>query len=551
MNRFRRWTASVCSDRRLFLSLAAIEIFGRRLHIFSTGYYLDDWWEMWLAAQSSLGAAIKAYANVGYLDRPLNMILLVLLHRASGPLDPLRAMLAQAALAALEIAEAWLFFRVLERLTRWRSLAFVAAGILLLFPDRAGIHYRVTLLCLHFSLVLVLASLLEHLRWMKMGGWRALMSSQALYLLAMLFYELPMLMPLLIAGGAAARGAAEGKSRRDLLWEAARCLAPYGVALLVVITWKWVGIRAIWGTANMKTSVLSPSWSNAVKVFAAGLGCTSLWVLSFCAVRLRDALAELRWLWLPLPFFAAWLTALLRPSHDDRPSELAPAIAATIGAAGGCFIGSYAPFVLSDAYMPYVNGIMSRLNSTGAWSGAMLLALGVSYCAGALADATGRRARFLSFVPAVVFAAFVWTSWTESAAWARAWRLQKVILGEILSAGVEVSGGHPKPVILTGAPRFIHGAPVFEGDYDLTPALRLLSGRRDVSGMALSGRMKAAGREMVEEYRGKTIRRLPFDDVVVYDHRTRGFVPALDVAFEPFPETSFWEKAFLGPGMEW
>lgn len=527
-------------------TLLLIQLIVFRLDFLGAGYYLDDWWEISLAAQgNSLLDALKAFARVGYWDRPLNMLLLAGLHRLSGVPETFRPWIGQSLLVVLEVLQGWLFFLLARRLFRWQSLALAAAALAMLFPNRPGIHYRITLLCLHFSLVLVLSSLLAHLKWWESGRRRDLIVGQLLFATALLFYESPMLMPLLLAGGIAGRSLAHGKQAGRIAADGAKLLFPYGLSIAVLLLWKWVGMRTLFETANLKASVIDISLKNVGMVLVGGFGCVSIWPLSLSLMRLGDAVRELGWLWLALPFLALWLGKSIRVRPDDREASQREVLFALCGAIVGGFLGTYAPYVLSDAYVPHVNGIMSRVNGTGAWVAGMALTA-------AMLSLLRPRHGKAPLSPALLLPlllAFTWTNWVEARAWSEAWRLQRTILSRLAPHAKEIPPS--TTLMLSGAPRFIRGAPVFDSDYDLGPALRLTTGRKDISANVVSPRMQLEDGWLVERYRGQVVNRYAPSEFRIYDLFHDRLGPSSSLSLITPPKYGLLQLIFLGPGRDW
>ncbi len=134
-------------------------------------------------------------------------------------------------------------------------------------------------------------------------------------------------------------------------------------------------------------------------------------------------------------------------------------------------------------------------------------------------------------------------------AWSRAWSLQQEILARLLPHAAR----WPEQdwVALTGVPRFIHGAPVFEGR-DLGRALRLRSGREDLFGFVLHPHMTVKNGELIQMGLGKVVFRYPLTTLALYDYSLGRFRNAADLSLRPPPpKPSFLSKLFLGPGMEW
>ncbi|MBI5623860.1 MAG: hypothetical protein HY924_08785 [Elusimicrobia bacterium] len=526
------------------LLLFLLHLFGLRLNLLSAGFYIDDWWLISMAGQGSRFIdGVRAFMETGFFwDRPLEMLHDALILRLSGPPAMDHAWVPQLVLGSLELAESFLLFLLLKRLLDWRGLALLAAGLIALYPNRGGFHYRPNLVCQHLSQTLILASILVHAHWWRSRRWPALAASQALYAMALLSYEAAMFMPLMLGGAVAGRALAEGGGRAETLKEVLKGLLPYAVVLAVLLLWKWAGIPFLMGSHNPKSGFMALSPSQALKTLAAGAGCVTLWPLSLSAVRLLDAGRELGWLLIFAPLAAGLAAAALRLKPEDGPEDASASAGALAGAVAAAFLGAYAPFLLAESYLPYVNGVMSRVNGAGAWTGGLLLA--------AFLWALSRRAsgRVPFVAPWLLLTAFTWTNWVEADAWSRAWAAQKDILSRLAPHTARLHDSNA--VLLAGAPRFIHGAPVFDSDYDLNPALRVTFGRKDLHGNVLTPRMTVEGAELVERYRGREVHRYPVSSLVIYDYGADRIIGAADVAVPALRETGFLSKLFLGPGME-
>lgn len=531
------------SPARIFLFLLLLEVFSFRSHLFKTGFHLDDWYEASLTLKGpGYWDGVRGFAASGiYWDRPGNMLLLPLVHRLSGvsreePI-PKRPWVPQLMTALLEAAEAWLLFLLLEKLLNRPDLALTAAALALVFPNRGGFHFRPCLVGQHLAQVLMLAAMLAHLRWRQSGRPAALAAGQVFYAAGILTFETPILTPLLLAGGLGGRAWAETRNLRRAALEATRGLAPFIPLLAVMVLWKFAGVEWLTEGKNTKSAMVAFSFLNSAKVLVTAVGCTTLWPLTLAAARLRDALTELGPGWLLLPPLAAWAAReLIRRNQEPSPDR--NAWGALAGAAAGGFLGAYAPFLISAHHMPYVNGILSRVNAAGAWVGGLWLA-GLL----ALLPAGLRRAGL-----ALLLACFTWTNWIEAAAWSRAWELQV----EILSALTPKVRPLPAPalVLLTGTPVTIHGAHVFDSNYDLGYALKLTAGREDLLANVLASNMEIRGDELVQSYDGVVANRYPLAGLSVYDHAARALVPAAGVEPPPPEKRSALFKLAFGPGMQ-
>ncbi|MEQ1919359.1 MAG: hypothetical protein ABL955_09180, partial [Elusimicrobiota bacterium] len=435
--------------QRAFLILLLIEFFVFRSNIFGMGLYLDDWLDVYAVSKTgSLWGTVRALAGMGlHLKRPLTILLLAPIHHLIDPLKFTGLWMPQLIFGALETSAAFLLFLLMSRLLQNIRLAFAIAVFALLYPNRAATHFWISMIGQPFAHILVLASLLFHLNWTEHEKNRDLLIGQLLYGAALLFYESVMLAPLLLGGALAGLWSKQGKKWPEIAGKLTRSFWPYAVSLGLVLTWQWVGYNLFVEAASHQSQLLAPSAATALKNLLAGFGCTMPWPVSLCVIRFFDALREFSgWSWLALLLGAALISRKL--SFLDGGTGESPALDRVLGGAIlGAFIGSYLPYLLSDAYMPYVNGIMSRVNSTSAWPGGMILAGALLLLSRFCSKYRVPRQLPRAFLGLIV-AAFIWTNWLEASAWRNAWRLQSDIL-QRLGSNVKDLPDHPL-VVLTG-----------------------------------------------------------------------------------------------------
>lgn len=443
----------------LFAELAGFGIWSHRL-----GFYHDDWVFLENCVRGgSFWGAVGDFAEGGYWTRPLEILHFPLLYALGG----LKPFPYHAVLLALDLAQAALFFTLLKRLLDAPRLALLAAILFILHPSRFATHVWMASSPQALALTLVLGSLVLFLKWMDSRSLRWLILSQALYLAGFLSYESGAFLPLFLFGGLAGRYLNAGLGWKRSLRDAAAALIPFGLSLAAGLAWQIFGAAALQG-ANPKS--LSPSLVRGLKVFGAGFECLANRALHVCWKLAPGAWLEASWglrlAWAACTaVIAGWLGR--RPAAEGEDRAVRPAFAA----AGAGFFAAYLPYAVSADYSPQVFGLMSRTNAAGALAGALALAAGLA----AFADKVRPQRTALL----VLVGAFTWANWGQARHWARSWEIQTDLLARLAPKADRLPKGS---MIFVCAPRETGTAPVFDAHFSVSGALRLSSGRLDLSG---------------------------------------------------------------------
>jgi hypothetical protein len=438
---------------------------------FQLGFYLDDWVFLEAAARGrGLWGSAQALARGCLLwTRPLEIGQFALLYAFGGH----QPAFAHVLIALLAAAEAVLLFRFWESLLGRRELALTAACLTVLAPNRTVLHVWPAASPALAAQVLMLAGLLVHLRWLKQGGRTRILTTMAFYLASFLCYEATAFMPILLAVPAF-RKARQAASRPVwALAQAAYAFLPFAVALAAALAWQWHGAAALLHQSNPKSQGLALSLGHVLRAYGAGAECVTNRLLHICWRSLGPA-------WRELPLLAlaglvaaaavlAWLLAAGKQEALEPVSAESSGLAVWATVACG-FIAAYAPYALSGSYMPQIYGVMSRTNCTGAW------VAGLGLAAGLAALRRGPRRLVLGGLIMV----FTMTTWLQDRRWAQAWGVEQKILAKIGPVAASLPSG--ARVTLTDAPHFVGEAVVFDAGYDFDAALRLVTGRPDLSG---------------------------------------------------------------------
>lgn len=499
----------------LFLQLGSFGVFAGRL-----GFYHDDWPMLELGLKEpGLAGAIRSYAGAGLWSRPLEIIQYPLCISLCG----LSPSAYQLLMLCLRAAESILLFLLLKRLLLSPSLALSAAGLAAMFPNRFAVHVWFANSPQTVAQILVLLSLWLHMLWIERRLGNRLLLGQAAYLAGMLSYESCAFMPLLLAGGLLARRVGSGAGWVRSAARTAGDLSPYAVTLAAVLSWQWGWMRLLPGAVNPKAALVKASWTHLFKAYGAGFECLTNRVLHACwlgALQAKTALSPSS----VLAWAAFTSAAVLLLRRREGAEKYPPALGPALGAAAAGFVGAYAPYALSGAYMPHLFGIMSRTNGAGAWIGGLLLACALSAVPspGWARRGSGRPLQALALGAAV--GAFTWTNWGNGRQWAQAWREQKRILQELSTRLPRVSG--PGTILLTGTPAHVGHAVVFDAPYDFDAALRLWTGRGDLHGNIVTSRFRFESGGAVETRPDGTELRYGAGGLYLY-HADRGILEAL------------------------
>lgn len=479
-------------------------------HIFAleTGFYLDDWIFLERARRGSglWGSILDFARHAADWNRPLQILQIPFFYALAAPWPPA----GQTILWLLESAEAALLFLLLRRLTGSRALALASAAWMVLFPGRAIVHVWLSNASQLLAHSLVLAAMLLHLDWIETRRRARLILSLGCYLAGILCYESPMFLPLLLLGGLAARDAAEGADWKKSLTRRGRELAPLLLPLAAAVLWQRLGARTIAGSSSKP---LDFSLSYFLKAYGAGLECVTNRVMHVCVTSagpfFREAPLGLILLWGTLAAAAAWTLSTRAPAEPKgRKGRLI-----LLGAAAGAFIGAYLPFALSGSYMPQIYGIMSRTNAAGAWITGMLLAAAFSL----------GPARLRPLALAAVLGPFAWANWQSARDWSRAWTAQNEILDKVAERAPLLPG--PAAILLKGAPSYVGKAVIFDAHYDFDYAVRRRTGRKDLGGTTLSGRIQFRDDGVHEVLDGVTLRYFPYRNLALYDYSKDSWTP--------------------------
>ncbi|MDD5658156.1 MAG: hypothetical protein PHF00_12975, partial [Elusimicrobia bacterium] len=473
------------------------------------GFYHDDWVLLeFLTEDGSFWGGMARLAKAGFAVRPLNLPQFALFH-AVGGLNPLPYHLA---MLLLEITQGLLLYSLLARLLKRRDLALTATGIALLYPNHAVTHYWLSASGQTAALDLALASLLLHSRWQENRRKSFLAAGQACYLLAMLSYESIAFLPLLLGAASVAGDKGAGKPWLQAFRSALLMLAPYGITLAAALFWQRAAFCWVFGLPSQRP--VGFSLGHFFKTFQEGFSCLSWRILRLC---LRTAPAAWHDFGLGLIAILAGLSWGLARLLKIEPGEGESGRSSRIMAAAtgiAAFAAANLPYAFTQAYLPAVTGVMARTSAVGALAGGLLLAAGLDALRSAFpAFRRGQIALLSAFA-----AACLWSEWHTASRYALSWRIQNDLLAKCSAKAAALP--HSATVLVAGVPGEINTrlnpVVVFAAHYDIGGALRLASGRPDLTVNIVSPRMQFTEEAAVESWQGRELARYPYGNLFIY-----------------------------------
>ncbi|MEK7858247.1 MAG: hypothetical protein AAB320_03815 [Elusimicrobiota bacterium] len=492
------------------LLLLIVEIVGFGVYARQLGFYHDDWPLLeQMSSAPGYWARVKMQTATAAVFRLPQILVWPLVYAGAGSAPLPHHLVAMA----LDWLGAVALYLLLCRLLGRPRLALAAAAFAILHPSHpATHHWWVNASCQPPAQALALASLILFTFWLEARARAWLAAAAAAYLLSLLWYESSAFLPLMLAP------AILEQARRDgLRWGAAaartaRALAPLAAPLAAALAIQSYVLPLLSGVPHPKGVTLSPAWT--ATVLRSGLESLTLETFKLCRITMRPAFAFFTdaqsILWALFTFAVA--AALARKDSKDRPTTLGRATWVALAT----FLGAYAPYALSGAYEPQIVGIMSRTNGAGALAGALLLA--------ALIEGLSESAWAARLIPrrplgaaltAMVIGAFTWTDWYIAHLWAEAWTVQNLIVAGIDTRKAALP---PDAFVLLKAPEHLNGAPLFSAAWDFSSALRLKTGRKDLTGDILKAGMSSEKEGVVHRAGGQVLKVYPYKDLFMYSH---------------------------------
>lgn len=421
----------------LLLGLAAFLAHGGPI-ISRLGFYHDDWPLLWKLAQhdGGLPSALLMQWDSTHLYRPFSVLAWTLPYWLFG-LNPLPWHLLMATLTAVS---GGLLFSVLGRLGAPKGAALAGALLYIAFPNKdATLFWPCVSLIQTCSVIALLLSYREHLRYVENGATKRLLLSGALFFVALSFYEQGFFLAPLWA-----LAPGQNAARRK------RGLAAAVAAMLLVAALKF----AILPRFIPYNKPMQYSLGHAVMVYEWALRC--LFDLDWLAYLGRIAWQGLRW----NPLLALGAAALpWFAGVEAKGSRKAGIVLLSWGLT--LWFLAYLPLCVSD-YVPTPYSHMNRLNQLPA------IGVAAALCGAALLLSRPAVVSALASLALMISPAF-------AEIWAEAQRRQLAVKAALESQW----GAWPKDkrlLLRVPEPYVARKAPLFLADGDINGAVGLWFG---------------------------------------------------------------------------
>lgn len=495
----------------LFVQISAFGIFLPWL-----GFYCDDWTNLERSlGQSGFFDRVLLYLREVAPSRPGLSVLYPVLFAVGG----MKPWVYQTVFFLLESAAGMLLFVLLDRLFRRRDLALTAVVLVMLYPNHIVTHLWLGSCAWLVSLILLLVSLILHLEWIEGGRPARLAGSLACYAASVLTYEATVFLPLLLWGGLAARDLSSGERIKTALWRPTKSLAPYAAVLAAAALWQRFGLPLLLDDPPLRETEVSIK--RIFVVYGLGLATLTTQTASLVSGALASAWDEAH-AGLVLPFAAACAglpVVLVRPDRDGPSVSPSPLWTAG-GAATAGFLGAFLPYGFSF-YAPSAFALRSRTSAGGALAGGILLALAFA-AALRRCPPKGPRLIALRSVLGIMIGVLLLTNWHLCRQWTRSWAVQKRALAGLAKKADALPKG---ATVIVSGPYHVDNdadkAPIFISHWGFSSALRLATGRKDLTGDVFDAKTQFGPDGLYVPRKGERGYTLlhDYDGLFYYDYR--------------------------------
>lgn len=422
----------------------------------------------------------------------------------------------------VEIVGAFFLYLAIAQLTKLKLPAFIAAVLFLLYPNHDISHYHVTAISAQIALALFTLTFYLFVLGIQSDDKRWLCLALVLYGLSLPIYELGLPLFVLLAAVAVwVYCLQRGFSLRKSVLRAAYLCLPYLLLVGIFVLFRMVFLPTIGSSTVYKSgfhidhvasvfregmivSVLPPAffhfYGKAYEAFQAGLSRTHYWQLSFVAFVMILPLVAMR-------------EKYLKPLLQNQKTLVALSIFGLFAALVG-----YTPYALAPDYLPVLDSGYNRINQASSIGASIFIAslLCLFFCL---------LEQFLTkihkLVPALVLASavaafvnlFILADWQYSKAWIASTAMQNRIISQVRQFAPAIKASHT--LILSGTPRYVLWAPLFDSVWDFQSMLRIVLNDQTICGGVTSSRMRIMQNKLKDMYGEAVIAKYSFDGMLV------------------------------------
>ncbi len=422
----------------------------------------------------------------------------------------------------VEIFGAFFLYLAVAQLTKLKLPAFISAVFFLLYPNHDISHYHVTAISAQIALSLFTLTFYLFVLGVQRDDKRCLCLALVLYGLSLPIYELGLPLFVLLAAAAVwVYCLQRGFSLRKSVIRAAYLCLPYLFLVAIFVLFRMVLLPTIGSSTVYKSGF---QIDHVVSVFREGMMVSVLppAFLHFCGKAYEAVLAGLSrtlcWqlllvtLLMILPLVAAGEKQIESLIHNRKTLVVLMAFGLLAVLVG------YTPYALAPDYLPVLDSGYNRINQASSIGASLFLAslLCLFYCVLKTLLATTHKA-----VPALVLAStvaalvnlFILADWQYSKAWMASTAMQNRIISQVRQFAPAIKAS--RTLILTGTPRYVLWAPLFDSVWDFQSMLRIVLNDQAICGGVTSSRMRIMQNKLKDMHGEAVIWEYGFDHMLV------------------------------------
>lgn len=430
--------------------------------------------------------------------------------------------------AVVEICGAFFLYLAVARLSGVRLAALIAAIFFLLFPNHDMSHYHVTAMSAQIALSLFCAAFYFFVRGAQDARAWPLWLALLCYFIGLPIYELGIpLFSLLGLSALYILRVQQAKTLKETATQTVLLLLPYVAIVVLFIVFRTVVLPAIGSSTMYKSgfelghffavykegiilSLLPPLFMHFVGKAGEILqtGITRTMIFQLVGALLASGLA----------IFAVGRNEAIEEPPSRTAGRRNTLIALMIFGLIGVLAG-YAPYAMAPDYMPVLDTGYNRVNQAASLGASVFFGALIAFAASFFEFSSRKNGR--AYLPCLVatlicvpfVGLFILADWQYAKAWLASSSVQRRIMAQVRQFAPEIRGADS--LILTGAPRYVLWAPLFDSVWDFRSMLRIVLDDGTVSGGVTSDRMRVFGDKVKDMYGDAVCGEYSFKNMLV------------------------------------
>ncbi|CAN5375473.1 hypothetical protein BH11CYA1_BH11CYA1_46720 [soil metagenome] len=420
----------------------------------------------------------------------------------------------------VEILGAFFLYLAINRLCKFKLLAFSAAVLFLLYPNHDISHYHVTAMSAQMALTLFNLCFYLFVCGVQRKAQSYLWFSAICYFLGLSIYELCMPLFFLLAMAAVYILTFEEKSSiKAILRRVFALCLPYIVVLALFVAYRMLILPLIGSKPVYRPGF---QWNHFCAVYSQGIQLTLLpqffiHMGAKAGQDLADGFSRIMAVKVTFGLFAVGCGLFVLKDQfvakaGNRSAKNMQYLCLFLMGLIAVLLG-YAPYSLALDYLPCLDSGYNRINQASS--------LGASICLAAficgLAHLVVRRFTYQKIGVALFLlpltGLFVLASWQYSKAWLASSVMQNRIISQIKNHSAQIKLADS--LILAGCPRYVMWAPLFDSVWDFRSMLRIVLNDHEASGGVVSDRMKIEGEQLKDLFGQQLLGKYDFKNMVI------------------------------------